>query len=67
MIDWLQLGVVGLFFAAMLVIGFLSSRKQKTAADFFVGGRKFGLLTVTATQIASAFGGGMMVAHVGIG
>ncbi|MBB1488713.1 hypothetical protein [Oceanospirillum sediminis] len=39
---------------------------QKTASDFYVGGRNFGLLTVTATQMASAFGGGMMVAYVSI-
>ncbi len=66
-IDWILLGVLGLFFAGMLVIGAWASRLQKTAADFYVGGRRFGTLTVTATQMASAFGGGMMVAHVGLG
>ncbi|MCT7655481.1 hypothetical protein MBH78_14080 [Oceanimonas sp. NS1] len=51
----------------MLFIGYLSSKKMKTSADFLIGGRNFGMLTVTATQCASAFGGGMMIAHVGIG
>ncbi len=66
-IDWLLLGVMGLFFVGMLAVGAWASRYQKTAADFYVGGRRFGTLTVTATQMASAFGGGMMVAHVGLG
>ncbi|NHI00416.1 sodium:solute symporter [Oceanimonas sp. MB9] len=66
-INWLTLAVIGGFFAAMLFIGYLSSKKMKTSADFLIGGRNFGMLTVTATQCASAFGGGMMIAHVGIG
>lgn len=66
-LNWVLLSVIGLFFVAMIAVGCWASRKQKTAADFYVGGSKFGLLTVTATQIASAFGGGMMIAHVGIG
>jgi len=66
-IDWIQLSVLSLFLAAMIAEGFWASRKQKTLADFYVGGRNFGTLTVTATQLASAFGGGMMIAHVGLG
>ena len=66
-INWLLLSIISLFFAGMLLIGFWASGRQKTASDFYVGGRNFGLLTVTATQVASAFGGGMMIAHVGIG
>lgn len=66
-IDWTLLGVVGLFFAGMLALGAWASKKQHTAADFYVGGRRFGTLTVTATQMASAFGGGMLIAHVGLG
>jgi len=66
-INWGLLSVVGLFFAGMLWVGFWASKKQKSAADFYVGGRNFGTLTVTATQMASAFGGGMLVAHVGLG
>lgn len=66
-IDWTLLAVIGLFFAGMLALGAWASKKQKTAADFYVGGRRFGTLTVTATQMASAFGGGMLIAHVGLG
>ncbi len=66
-IDWTLLAVLCSFFVGMLAIGAWASRFQQTAADFYVGGRRFGTLTVTATQMASAFGGGMMVAHVGLG
>jgi SSS family transporter len=66
-IDWALLSVLGAFFAGMLAVGAWASRKQKSAADFYVGGRRFGALTVTATQVASAFGGGMLIAHVGLG
>ncbi|MBT3219018.1 MAG: sodium:solute symporter family protein [Proteobacteria bacterium] len=66
-VDWPLLLVLCLFLVGMLLIGAWASRKQKTAADFYVGGRTFGTLTVTATQMASAFGGGLMVAHVGLG
>lgn len=62
-----MIAVIALFFACMLAIGFVASKKQKTAEDFFVGGRGFGLLTSTATQIATGFGGGVMLAQVGIG
>ncbi|MGF1734947.1 sodium:solute symporter family protein [Photobacterium satsumensis] len=66
-INYKPLIVIGLFLIGMLYIGYLSSKKLKSSKDFLVGGRNFGLLTVTATQCASAFGGGMMLAHVGIG
>ncbi|WP_176461867.1 sodium:solute symporter family protein [Anaeromicrobium sediminis] len=67
MINWTILLVLLGFLGAMLAVGAWAAKKQKTAADFYVGGRNFNTLTVTATQVASAFGGGMMVAHVGLG
>lgn len=59
--------LIGLLLGGMLAIGWYASRKQKTAEDFFVGGRRFGLFVSSATQIASTFGGGVMLAQVGIG
>ncbi len=67
MVDWTLVIVLGAFLVGMLAVGAWASKKQKTASDFYVGGRNFNTLTVTATQIASAFGGGLMVAHVGLG
>ncbi|WP_129646194.1 sodium:solute symporter family protein [Peristeroidobacter agariperforans] len=61
------IGVIGLLLAGMLVIGWAASRNQTTAADFMIGGRRFGLFISTATQIAATFGGGVMLAQVGIG
>ena len=45
------------FFAGMLLIGYVTSKKTKTMSDFYIGGRTFGTFTTSATQIASAFGG----------
>jgi Na+/proline symporter len=59
--------LIGLLLGGMLAIGWFASRKQKTAEDFFIGGRRFGLFVSSATQIASTFGGGVMLAQVGIG
>lgn len=59
--------LIGLLLSGMLAIGWFASRKQKTAEDFFVGGRRFGLFVSSATQIAATFGGGVMLAQVGIG
>ena len=59
--------LIALLLGGMLAIGWFASRKQKTAEDFFVGGRRFGLFVSSATQIAATFGGGVMLAQVGIG
>lgn len=59
--------LIGLLLGGMLAIGWFASRKQKTAEDFFIGGRRFGLFISSATQIAATFGGGVMLAQVGIG
>lgn len=63
----LLIAVIGSLLAGMLVIGWAASRKQKTAADFMIGGRSFGLFISSATQIAATFGGGVILAQVGIG
>lgn len=61
------ISLIGLLLSGMLAIGWFASRKQKTAEDFFIGGRRFGLFVSSATQIAATFGGGVMLAQVGIG
>lgn len=59
--------VIGLLLAGMLFIGWWTSRKQTSSDDFFIGGRQFGVFISSATQIAATFGGGVMLAQVGIG
>lgn len=61
------IAVIGALLAGMLVIGWWTSRKQTTSEDFFIGGRRFGVFISSATQIAATFGGGVMLAQVGIG
>jgi solute:Na+ symporter, SSS family len=63
----LLVALIAILLAGMVGIGLWASRKQKTAEDFFVGGRRFGLFATTATQISTAFGGGVILAHVGVG
>ncbi len=59
--------LIAVLLTGMLAIGWWTSRGQKTAEDFIVGGRRLGLFVSSATQIAATFGGGVMLAQVGIG
>lgn len=58
--------LVALLLLGLLTMGLWVSRKARSSDDFMVGGRRFGLLISTATQIAATFGGGVMLAQVGI-
>ncbi|WP_425617232.1 hypothetical protein NA78x_000905 [Anatilimnocola sp. NA78] len=40
-LNWLDYGVLVVYFAAMLGLGFYFSGKQKTTEDYFLGGRAF--------------------------
>lgn len=59
--------------SAVLVLGLTAlvplylSRKVKSSDDWAVGGRTLPLYVIIGTQFATAMGGGMLVAHVGIG
>jgi solute:Na+ symporter, SSS family len=66
-LNTLLIVLIALFLTTMLGIGFWTSKIQSTSDDFFVGGRRFGIVVTTATQVATAFGGGVMLAQVGIG
>lgn len=48
-------------------IAFYVGRKHSTQDDWLVGGRSLPLYVVAFTQYATAVGGGVLVAHVGIG
>ncbi|WP_051297315.1 sodium:solute symporter family protein [Brevibacterium album] len=58
--------------ASLIVIGlgalisFLVSRRHKSEADWMVGGRSLPVYVLAFTQYATAVGGGVLVAHVGI-
>ena len=48
------------------LISFLVGRKHKSEEDWMVGGRSLPLYVIAFTQYATAVGGGVLVAHVGI-
>lgn len=48
-------------------ISFYVGKKNKSREDWMVGGRNLPIYVVAFTQYATAVGGGVLVAHVGIG
>lgn len=50
-----------------VVISFLVGRRQKGIENWNVGGRSLPMYVVAGTQFATGMGGGVLVAHVGIG
>ncbi|MFC7343574.1 sodium:solute symporter family protein [Saccharopolyspora griseoalba] len=65
--------IAGLAIASLLVIGsgialsVYFGRKAKSAQDWLSAGESLPLLVVIVTQFATATGGGVLIAHVGIG
>lgn len=62
--------LIAIFAFIILAIGagisFYIGKKQNTDEDWMVGGRKLPLYVIAFTQYATAVGGGVLVAHVGI-
>jgi len=56
---------VGIYVALMLAVGVYASKKNDTAADFIVAGRRMPMFLCTATIIATWFGGGTMMGSSG--
>lgn len=52
--------------AAGAAVAFYFGRRTKTSGDWLVAGRSLPLYVVVFTQFATAVGGGVLVAHVGI-
>jgi len=51
---------VGVYFAAMLLVGYMVKNRVKTSEGYLVGGRKFGLL-FNAPALAACFLGGSLI------
>ena len=58
--------VIGLALV-MLLVGFWASKKIKDTDDYFIGGRRMGLVVIMCTQLASFIGGGMTLGWIGNG
>jgi SSS family transporter len=56
---------VGIYVTLMLAVGVYASKKNDTAADFIVAGRQMPMFLLTATIIATWFGGGTMMGSSG--
>ena len=56
---------VGIYLLMMLVIGALASKRANTAANFMVAGRRMPIWILSATIIATWFGGGTMMGAAG--
>lgn len=53
--------IIGLYFAGLLLIGYLSSKKNKNGEDFFVAGRSLNKWTAANTMAATAIGSGTTI------
>ncbi len=53
--------------AATGLLSFFMGKNTKSGEDWAVGGRSLPMYVIVGTQYATAMGGGMLVAHVGIG
>lgn len=62
--DWL---VIGIYFAALVVVVWWSSRKQNTSEDYFLAGRNIGWFAVGASLFASNIGSEHIVGLAGQG
>lgn len=49
------------YFAAMLVLGAVANKKQKSSDDYFVGGRKLGTFSIMSLWFSSWIGGAAIV------
>ncbi|EQD82526.1 sodium:proline symporter, partial [Saccharopolyspora erythraea D] len=65
--------IAGIIIASLLVIGFgvamsvYFGRRAKSSEDWLSAGESLPLVVVVITQFATATGGGVLIAHVGIG
>ena len=63
----LQLVIISVYFVAMIIIGVVSRRKARGIDDFFVAGRKGGVLLITGSLLATIVGGSATVGMAGLG
>ena len=59
--DWIILGTIFAYMAMMLGIGFAVKDKNKTTADFYLGGRSLGPLVTAMSAEASDMSGWLLM------
>jgi len=63
-LDWI---IIGIYFAVIAVVAWLSSRKQKTSEDYFLAGRNIGWFAIGGSLFASNIGSEHVVGLAGSG
>ncbi len=64
---WIDLSVFIIYMIAVLGIGFYFLKKNKSADDYYVGGRKMGSLHIGLSVVATDVGGGFSIGLGGLG
>ena len=59
--DWIMLGTILAYMAMMVWIGISASQKNKTAGDFYLGGRRLGPLVTAMSAEASDMSGWLLM------
>lgn len=64
---WIDYVIFGVYLAIMLGIGFYFMRKNSSADDYFVGGRKMNAFHIGLSVVATDVGGGFSIGLGGLG
>jgi len=56
--------IIAIYFAGVLLVGFISWFKIKTPADYFVAGKKAGLIPVSGSLLATILGGSAILGTI---
>ncbi|MBQ9045115.1 MAG: sodium:solute symporter family protein [Oscillospiraceae bacterium] len=64
-ISWIDLGIVGIYLVAMILIGVHFVRRIKNTGDYYVAGRSFGPIVLMATVCATIIGGSGLMGRAG--
>lgn len=64
---WIDYSIFGIYLAAMLGIGFYFMQKNRSADDYFVGGRKMSSFHIGLSVVATDVGGGFSIGLGGLG
>lgn len=56
--------IIAIYFAGVLLVGFVSWFKIKTPADYFVAGKKAGLIQVSGSLLATILGGSAILGTI---
>lgn len=59
--NWIILVTIIVYLTLMVIVGFASSKKNKTSGDFFLGGRKLGPLVTAMSAEASDMSGWLLM------